>query len=88
MYGSDLGKLFHEIDLDHKGMIEVSELSHAVKKLIPDINDHEIAGLMQVADLNGNSVLDRHEFFEFMGHRDSLLPTSHHQSHHTVKASK
>ena len=85
MYGSDLKKLFDEIDLDHKGTIELSELSHAVRRLLPDINENEVKGLMKVADLNGNGVLDCKEFFDFIGHRDSLLPSSHHQSHKAVK---
>ena len=40
---------------------------------------------MKVADLNGNGVLDCAEFFDFIGHRDSLMPSSHHQSHKTIK---
>ena len=77
--------MFDEIDLDHRGAIEVNELSHAVRRLIPNINENEVEGLMKIADLNGNGVLDCREFFEFIGHRDSMLPSSHHQSHGAVK---
>jgi hypothetical protein len=44
-YGSDLKKLFAQIDKDHQGTIDLHELGYAVKRLLPDLSDNQVRGL-------------------------------------------
>lgn len=49
-HGADLGALFDRIDKDHDGHIDIRELTSAVIRLIPGINDRELKHLLRSAD--------------------------------------
>ena len=66
--GSDLGKLFNEIDTDGDGVISLEELTHTVTRLVPDMTDAKLFTIMKVADSKGTGVLDKEDFYWFVGH--------------------
>ena len=66
--GSDLGKLFNEIDTDEDGVISLEELTHTVIRLVPDMTDAKLFTIMKIADIKGTGVLDKEDFYWFVGH--------------------
>ena len=82
-YGSDIEKLFREIDVDHNGTIDMAELEHEVRRLLPHITDRKIEKLMKIADVDGSGMLDLDEFKDFICHRKTLKTYSHHHEEET-----
>jgi hypothetical protein len=68
--------LFNQIDKDHSGWIEISELSFQVKRLLPGASAGQIKALMKLADTHSNGKIDQNEFFEFLGHSPSSFKES------------
>ena len=66
--GPDLGKLFNEIDTDGDGVISVEELTHTVIRLVPGMSDAKLFTIMKVANSKGKGVLDKEDFYWFVGH--------------------
>ena len=65
-YGSDLEKLFHEIDVDHSGTISVNELGKEIRRLIPSVTEAKLRTLMKIADSDGSGELGYKEFACFI----------------------
>ena len=57
----DLKKLFDEIDTDHSGTLELSELENALANTHGAVHD-QIFALLQGVDLDDNQSIDYHEF--------------------------
>ena len=50
---TDLGGLFDRLDNDHNGHIDLAELAHLSKRLLPNITATELSNLMKKADVDG-----------------------------------
>jgi len=58
--------VFHEVDLDNSGEIDIQELGAAMKKLGMDLDSDVLAVMMQVIDTDGSNSIDATEFTEFV----------------------
>lgn len=68
----DLRKLFDEIDADHSGTLELSELEHALAHTHGTVRD-QIHDLMQGIDLDENQSIDYHEFLAATMQRNEYM---------------
>lgn len=68
---ADLGGLFDRMDSDHSGEIDLVELNYHLRRILPTVSKQQIEHLMQSIDLDGNEVISKDEFIEFLSHRDS-----------------
>lgn len=55
-------KHFNAIDSNHNGLIELGELKRYFVRNKIDLNDEQIAGILQRIDLNQNEKIDLNEF--------------------------
>ena len=65
--GRKISSVFDRIDKDKSGVIDIYELSDAVKRFLPDVTMRELTSLMKDADTSGDGLLDREEFVSFFG---------------------
>jgi hypothetical protein len=49
-YGCDLDSLFHNLDLDNNGVVDIAELSVAINKLVPMSSIRIIRALLQTVN--------------------------------------
>ena len=68
---ADLKTFFDRIDKDRSGTVDLPELMHAIKKLVPSITRQQMVHLFHLMDTNGNGVIERSEFIAFMTNRQS-----------------
>ena len=57
-----LKTFFDRIDKDRSGTVDLPELMHAIKKLVPSITRQQMVHLFHLMDTNGNGVIERSEF--------------------------
>lgn len=68
---ADLGGMFDRMDRDRSGSIDISELSFAIKRILPTITKQQLINLMNSADTDNNGTMERDEFIEFISNRES-----------------
>ena len=73
---TDLRTFFDRVDKDRSGAIDLLELLHAIKKLVPSITKQQITYLFHLMDANGDGVIQRNEFIAFMTNRQSPSPNA------------
>ena len=64
--GADIRTLFRNIDTDHSGTLDLFEISHMVKRLIPDVTDRQMRYLLKAIDADGNGTVDEEELVAFI----------------------
>ena len=62
----DLKRVFNLFDLDREGEITVDNLRRVAGELGEEIDEKELAEIVQRADLNGNDKLDFEDFYNIM----------------------
>ena len=62
----DLMRVFNLFDVDRQGEISVDNLRRVAQELGEEIDEKELAEIVQRADLNGNSQLDFDDFYNIM----------------------
>ena len=77
--GPDIGKLFTRMDLKKNGVIDLTELIIAVRKVIPDVRDQVVAQLMEEIDFNKQGHIGLKELEEFINQRHSIQISPEHQ---------
>ena len=62
----DLRRVFNLFDIDREGQITVDNLRRVAGELGEEIDEKELAEIVQRADLNGNDKLDFEDFYNIM----------------------
>jgi len=57
-----LRKEFNKIDSNGSGTIEIDELRQAVRKCHKELTDAELENILKEVDVNGNGIINYHEF--------------------------
>ena len=54
------------MDTDHSGTLDLSEVGHLVKRLIPDVTDRQLRYLLRAIDVDGSGSVDEDELITFI----------------------
>lgn len=82
--GSDIRTLFRHMDTDHSGTLDLLEVGHMVKRLIPDVTDRQLKYLLKEIDADGNGTIDEDELIAFITdtqQRSSPFRAEHSSNH-------
>ncbi|CAO2820251.1 unnamed protein product [Amaranthus hypochondriacus] len=72
-----LKQMFKMIDADNSGHITLEELKKGLEKVGANLNDSEIVGLMQAADVDNSGTIDYGEFLAAMLHLNKIQKEDH-----------